>query len=66
MMERCLRIFLASIKSDVTKHDYTKNLERFQKFAKIDNFSDFLELDLKRIQESVEDYENKIKTRSSY
>jgi len=55
-MERCLRIFLASIKSDVTKQDYTKNLERFQKFAKIEQFSGFLELDLKKIQETVEDY----------
>ena len=55
-MERCVRIFLASIKSDVTKTDYIKNLERFQKFTKIEKFSDFLSHDLKTIQEKVEDF----------
>ena len=55
-MERCIRIFLASIKSDVTKRDYIKNLQRFQKFAKIDKFSDFLKLPLMEIQEKVEDF----------
>jgi len=55
-MERCLRIFLASIKSDVTKIDYIKNLEKFQKFAEIEKFSDFLSQDMKTIQEKVEDY----------
>jgi len=53
--ERCIRLFLASINSDVTKREYLKNLDRFRAFTKINKYSELLKIKEKKLQAIVED-----------
>ena len=47
--ERCVRLFLASINSDVTKREYLKNLDRFRTFTTIKKYSELLKIKEKTI-----------------
>ena len=48
--ERRIKLFLASAKSDVTKREYLKNLDRFRRFAKIKKYSELLKLKEKKLR----------------
>ena len=54
--DRCVKIFLESLKSEVTKTNYMRALGYFRDFAKIENFSELLEMDSKKLSELIEDY----------
>ncbi len=56
MSERCLKLFLSSIKSNATKECYIENLNKFKKFTKINTYSDLTKMDIKQVQILVEDY----------
>ncbi|MGI9566751.1 MAG: hypothetical protein ACR2LL_07030 [Nitrosopumilus sp.] len=47
--ERCVRLFLASIKSDVTRKEYLKNLDRFRTFTKTNKYSELLKIKEKKL-----------------
>lgn len=55
-IERCIKLFLAGIKSDITRDGYLKNLNKFKEFCKFQTYSEFLTQDKMKIQEYVEDY----------
>ena len=55
-MERSIRIFLASLKSEKTKDNYLKGLERFRIAADIETLDKFVQLPAKEVQMIVEDY----------
>lgn len=55
-MDRSLKLFFASVKSERTKENYLKGLERFRKFDGFESYDEFVELPTKKIQEKVEDY----------
>lgn len=40
--ERSIRIFLASLKSEKSKLDYVKSLEKFKKHFQIESFDEYL------------------------
>ncbi|MEX2191801.1 MAG: hypothetical protein WD717_00255 [Nitrosarchaeum sp.] len=54
--ERSIRIFLASLKSEKTRLEYIKSLEKFRKHFQIDSFNEYLKKDPKDIQLDLEDY----------
>jgi len=53
---RCLIIFEESIKSEQTKKNYLLMLNKFRKWANVDEFDDLLKADQKSIQRLLEDY----------
>lgn len=55
-IERSIRIFLASLKSEKTRLEYLKSLEKFKKHFQIDSFTEYLKKDPKDIQLDLEDY----------
>lgn len=55
-MERSVKIFLASIKSEKTKREYIINLNKFAKQAGITSLDKFTALDNKEIQKTIENY----------
>lgn len=55
-MERSIKIFLASIRSQKTKRSYLISLDRFKKTCKFDSFDEFVSRESKQIQNIVEDY----------
>jgi len=54
--EQSIKIFLASLKSEKTKDNYIKGIERFCCISKIDNLDEFVQLPTKEIQLVIEDY----------
>jgi len=55
-MERTLLIFEESIKSSVTRKNYSKQLERFFVFTKMSSYDELVNTDTGKLQEMVEDY----------
>ena len=55
-MGRSIRIFLASLKSEVTRKNYLKVLERFKQTVGFESFDNFVLGDSKAIQKVMEDY----------
>jgi len=53
---RCLIIFEESIKSEETKKNYLLMLNKFRRWASVENFDDLLKADQKSIQRLLEDY----------
>jgi len=53
---RCLIIFEESIKSEETKKNYLLMLNKFRRWANVDDFDDLLKADQKSIQRLLEDY----------
>jgi len=53
---RCLIIFEESIKSEETKRNYLLGLDKFRRWANVENFDDLLKADQKSIQRLLEDY----------
>lgn len=54
--ERSIRIFLASLKSEKSRLEYVKSLEKFRKHFQIQSFNEYLKKDPKDIQLDLEDY----------
>ncbi|MDH3311993.1 MAG: hypothetical protein OEM28_02465 [Nitrosopumilus sp.] len=55
-IERCFRLFLAELKTEVTREGYTIRMQYFKKFAKFEKYSDLLEMDTKEPPMLIEDY----------
>ncbi len=53
---RCLIIFEESVKSEETKKNYLLMLNKFRRWASVENFDDLLKADQKSIQRLLEDY----------
>jgi len=53
---RCMKIFEASIQSEETKKNYLLGLNKFRRFAGVEEFDELLKADEKSIQRLVEDY----------
>jgi len=53
---RCLIIFEESIKSEETKKNYLLMLNKFRRWASVEDFDDLLKADQKSIQRLLEDY----------
>ena len=53
---RCMKIFEASIQSEETKKNYLLMLNKFRRFAGVEEFDELLKADEKSIQRLVEDY----------
>ncbi|MGI9565446.1 MAG: hypothetical protein ACR2LL_00335 [Nitrosopumilus sp.] len=54
--ERCVRIFLESLKSDVTKKNYLRGMKYFKDFSGIEKYSDILKMEQQKLTELIEDY----------
>ena len=55
-MQRSLKIFEHSIRSDQTRDTYKYMLEKFRKWATVNNLDELLQADQKSIQRLIEDY----------
>jgi len=55
-MQRSLKIFEHSIRSDQTRGTYKYMLEKFRKWSKVNNSGELLQADQKSIQMLIEDY----------
>jgi len=55
-MQRSLKIFEHSIRSDQTRETYKYMLEKFRKWSKVNNSGELLQADQKSIQMLIEDY----------
>lgn len=55
-MQRSLKIFEHSIRSDQTREAYKYMLEKFRKWSKVNNSDELLQADQKSIQTLIEDY----------
>lgn len=65
MKQRSLLLFENSIKSEATKVEYHKNLNRFKDFYKLKDYDSILGIDGKKLQEMVEYYVMDMKTKLS-
>ena len=65
MQQRSLLLFENSIKSEATKLEYLKNLNRFKDFYKLKDYDSILGIPEKKIQEMVEDYVMDMKSKLS-
>jgi len=62
---RCLIIFEESIKSEETKKNYLLMLNKYRKFAVVENFDELLKADSNSIQRLLEDYVISLKRKIS-
>jgi len=53
---RCLIIFEESVKSEETKNNYLVMLDKFRRWASVEDFDDLLKADEKSVQRLLEDY----------
>ena len=65
MKQRSLLLFENGIKSEATKVEYIKNLNRFKDFYKLKDYDSILGIENKKLQEMVEDYVMDMKTKLS-
>jgi len=56
LKQRSLLLFENSIKSEATKIEYLKNLNRFKNFYKLKDYDSILGIPQKKLQEMIEDY----------
>ena len=65
MKQRSILLFENSIKSEATKVEYLKNLNRFKDFYKLKDYDSILGIENKKLQEMVEDYVMDMKAKLS-
>jgi len=65
LKQRSLLLFENGIKSEATKVEYLKNLNRFKDFYKLKDYDSILGIDGRKLQEMVEDYVMDMKTKLS-
>lgn len=65
MKQRSLLLFENGIKSEATKVEYLKNLNRFKGFFKLKDYDSILGISEKKLQEMVEDYVMDLKNKIS-
>jgi len=63
--QRSLLLFENSIKSEATKIEYMKNLNRFKDFYKLKDYDSILGIPHKKLQEMIEDYVMAMKSKIS-
>lgn len=65
MKQRSLLLFENSIKSEATRIEYLKNLNRFKTFYKLRDYDSILGIPEKKLQEMIEDYVMDLKSKVS-
>lgn len=56
MQQRSLLRFESTIKSEITKNNYKRNLDSFKKYIGISDYDSILSIPKEKIQESIEEY----------